>query len=372
LANWIDYDNDGDLDIYIWQSHFALYLNSGNGFFTRTFEGSIANEREDGWGCRVPIWADYDNDGYPDLLVIRPGGTNTLHHNLYGTNSVEVTHAAGLDQPMNTISANWGDYDNDGDLDLFIVNNFRWGTPPLWRSANVLYQNNGDGTFTEVDVGSPIWEGSDKWDTSWIDYDNDGFLDLFIGSGQVVPEVNYLYRNNLSVSGNTNHWLKVSLVGKASNASGIGAKVRVTANIRGQTVTQLRPIEATGILGGSQGLLAHFGLGDATSVTTLRTEWPSGIVQELPNVAANQFLTVVECQGYTNTPPAFAGATKDASGLQLAITEPAAGARYILEASTDMVTWTKLLARTSAGGTCQFTNINTASYPKRFYRLQVP
>ena len=119
-------------------------------------------------------------------------------------------------------------------------------------------------------------------------------------------------------------------------------------------------------------LIAHFGLGDATKATTLRIEWPSGIVQELPNVAANQSLTVVESQGYTNTPPQIASAVKDASGLRLAITEPAAGARYILEASSDLITWTKLQARTSAGGTCQFTDTHSADYAQRFYRLQVP
>ena len=102
------------------------------------------------------------------------------------------------------------------------------------------------------------------------------------------------------------------------------------------------------------------------------TEWPSRIVQELPNVAANQFLKVVESQGYTNAPPQIASAVKDASGLKLAITEPAAGARYILEASTDMIIWTKLLARTSAGGTAQFTDAHAAEFPQRFYRLQVP
>lgn len=369
---WIDYDNDGDLDIYVWQSVFALYLNSGSGFFTRTFTGSIANAPDQ---AGIPSWADYDNDGYLDLFQPRAigAGINALHHNLSGTNAVEVTQAAGLDRPMDTFAGSWGDYDNDGNLDLFVVNAPNWVTPAL-RSANMLYRGNGDGTFTEVDVGSPIWEARDDWDPYWIDYDNDGFLDLFIGAGEQSSEVNYLYRNNLRATGNTNHWLKVSLVGKASNASGIGAKVRVTANIRGQTVTQLRQIDAPGYLGSNQGLLAHFGLGDATNVTTLRIEWPSGIVQELQNVAANQFLTVVESQGYspTNPRPSFTGATKDTSGSQLSFTEPASEARYILEASTDLVTWTKLLARTSIGVATNYSDTRATNYTSRFYRLQVP
>jgi hypothetical protein len=372
-ATWIDCDGDGHLDISLWQdSGFALYLNSGSGFFTRTFTGSIANVTNLGG---PPSWADYDNDGYFDVFIPRSNvdGINALHHNLGGTNFVEVTQAAGLNRPMNTIAGIWGDYDNDGNLDLFVLNPLNWTTPIL-RSANMLYRGNGDGTFTEVDVGSPIWEGSDDWEACWVDYDNDGFLDLFIAAGGYSPEVNYLYRNNLPATGNTNHWLKVSLVGKASNASGIGAKVRVTANIRGQTVTQLRAIEAPGGEGSNQGLLAHFGLGDATNVTTLRIEWPSGIVQELQNVATNQFLTVVESQSYppAGIRPAFTGATKGSGGLQLSIAEPAADARYILEASTNLVSWTKLMARTSAGGTAQYTDTRATNYTKRFYRLQVP
>jgi hypothetical protein len=82
----------------------------------------------------------------------------------------------------------------------------------------------------------------------------------------------------------------------------------------------------------------------------------------------------VECQGYspTNTRPSFTGATKDASGSQLSFTEPAAGARYILEASTDLVNWTKLMARTSTGVTTNYTDTRATSYTSRFYRLQVP
>jgi hypothetical protein len=104
----------------------------------------------------------------------------------------------------------------------------------------------------------------------------------------------------------------------------------------------------------------------------LRIEWPSGIVQDIQNVTNNQFLTVVESQDYGGVRPSFTGATKDASGSQLSFTEPAAGARYLLEASTNLVTWTKLLARTSTGVTTNYTDTRATNYPSRFYRLQVP
>ena len=236
------------------------------------------------------------------------------------------------------------------------------------NNPNGLFHNNRDGTFTQILTGSPVYDRGRRMAPSWTDYDNDGFLDLFIAVGDAVPERNLLYRNN----GNTNHWLKVKLDGRASNRSGIGAKVRAQATISGQTFWQMREISCENAYAGQNGLLAHFGLGDATNVTTLRIEWPSGIVQELPNVAANQFLTVVESQGYPGAAPQFSGVTNDASGPQLSFTEPAADARYILEASTDLVNWTKLMARTSTGVTTNYTDTRATNYTKRFYRLQVP
>ncbi len=136
---------------------------------------------------------------------------------------------------------------------------------------------------------------------------------------------------------------------------------------------QLRDITVPGSVT-QEDHLAHFGLGDATNVTTLRIEWPSGIVQELPNVAANQFLTVVESQSYANTNaiPEFISAARLAGRTELSFTEPATNACYVLEASTNLVNWTKLMARTSVGGTTNYTDTGATNYTKRFYRLLVP
>jgi hypothetical protein len=177
-----------------------------------------------------------------------------------------------------------------------------------------------------------------------------------------------LYRNN----GNTNRWLKITLTGTASNRSAIGAHVRVKATIRGQTIWQMREISGNSGHAAGQGLIAHFGLGDATKVDLVRIQWPSGVVQELQDVGTNQFLTVVEQQEYGGPSPAFAGATTITNGVQLTISEPAADAVYALEASTDLVNWTKLMARRSAGSTFSYTDTLTASYPSRFYRVVVP
>jgi hypothetical protein len=119
--------------------------------------------------------------------------------------------------------------------------------------------------------------------------------------------------------------------------------------------------------------IAHTSLGDASKVTPLRIEWPSGIVQELSDVAADQHLTIVESQGdYPGSKPAIASVNFATDGLQLTIQEPGAGWRYAVEGSTDLEHWAMLLARTSTGGTQSFTDTMTTNYPARFYRVIVP
>jgi hypothetical protein len=296
------------------------------------------------------------NDGFLDAFVQTEKGLVGLYRNLAGLGFTNVAATAFPSLPTNAFAASGIDYDNDGWLDVLV---FSDASPSI-----ALFRNNGDGTFTSKTVGGPT-SLVGGWPV-WGDYDNDGFPDVLMAYGD--GRRNSLFRHN----GNTNHWLKVKLDGRASNRSGIGAKVRVHATIGGTNFWQMREISGQGLVQYDNGLLAHFGLGDATNVTTLRIEWPSGIVQALPNVAANQFLTVVECQSYTNAPPQFSGVANDVAGVQLSITEPASNARYLLEASSDLVSWTKLMARTSAGGTALFTDTGSTNYPMRFYRLQVP
>jgi hypothetical protein len=127
---------------------------------------------------------------------------------------------------------------------------------------------------------------------SWVDYDNDGFLDLFGAEGAFAsaPKTNTLFHND----GNANAWLNVKLVGTISNRSAIGAKVRVNAFLRGASRWQLREISGGDSQENQQSLNAEFGLADATLIETVRVEWPSGIVQELRDVAPRQFLTITE------------------------------------------------------------------------------
>jgi hypothetical protein len=179
---------------------------------------------------------------------------------------------------------------------------------------------------------------------------------------------NLLYHNN----GNNNHWLKVRSVGTASNRSAIGAKVRVNATIGGQSLWQMREISGnSGGSGGAGGLLAHFGLGNATNVEVVRIEWPSGLVQELRDVAPKQLLTITEHQEGATTAPSLT-ASRPASGpVQLTLTGQT-NLLYVFEASTNLVQWAKLAVRTNLTGTVDFTDSAATNYSQRYYRGVAP
>ncbi|HEY5913204.1 MAG TPA: CRTAC1 family protein [Verrucomicrobiae bacterium] len=359
-CSWADCDNDGYPDVWLdnGEGPNCLHHNNGDGTFSRITAGSVTSE---GSANVSGIWGDYDNDGLLDLFTtgeyVR---VNSLHRNLGNNLFTNVAISAGVAWQCDAFYAAWGDYDNDGYLDIFVSRYS--GTP------NVLFRNNGDGTFSSVEVGSPLTDGDQRLGTVWEDYNNDGFLDLFIACGWEGPLPNLLYLNN----GNGNSWLRVKLVGIASNRSATGAKVRVRATIGGRTFWQMREVSGNNCVMGGQGLIPHFGLGDATTVDLVRVQWPSGIVQTLTNVAAKQMLTVSEHQEYGGAVPTLSAPTVLTNGVQLAITEPDALAVYALEASTNLVTWTKLMARKSGGGTFAYTDTRSADYPRRFYRVVVP
>ena len=298
---WGDYDNDGLLDLFIGghDIHNRLFHNDGGGSFTRLLEHVLVNDQSGGPSSEGRAWVDYDNDGDLDLYVsnvfVRPSPkfTSVLYRN-DGDGQFTRNSKSGLSKfPERTFSAcwagscAWGDYDNDGFIDLFVT---AGGFPdPV---PNFLYHNDGDGRFTRV-TESPVADpATGAQSASWVDYDNDGFLDLFVTQGAIAPDpqVNLLYHNN----GNDNGWLNVKLVGTVSNRSAIGAKVRVKAFYRGARRWQVREISGGDGNGNQQSLNAEFGLGDATTVDTIRVEWPSGIVQELHDVAPSQFLTITE------------------------------------------------------------------------------
>ncbi|MBW2257577.1 MAG: CRTAC1 family protein, partial [Deltaproteobacteria bacterium] len=209
------------------------------------------------------------------LFVQEPGGLS------------DATVGSGLEAPTECVSVAAGDFDNDMDIDLYMV--CKGYVDNRW---NLLFENQGGGTFVAVaDAGGAAGSSLGRGDSVvTADYDRDGFLDLFVTNGSQDPLFgtgpHQLFRN----LGNDNHWIEIDLEGVASNRDGIGARVLLTAG----GVTQLRE-QAGGIHHRCQDhMRLHFGLGSNTEVEQLVVEWPSGAEQQLDSIDADQILHVIE------------------------------------------------------------------------------
>ena len=211
---------------------------------------------------------------------------------------VDRSEESGINSvPVLGYNAVGGDFDNDMDLDIYVV-----ATGPAGNRPNVLYDNQGDGTFEAIaDAGGAEGTNLGVGDTvSTADYDSDGFLDLFVTNGSRTRNLSLnapyqLFRNQ----GNDNNWLEIDLEGVASNRDGIGAQVFVTAG----GVTQLRE-QSGGVHNHAQDhQRLHFGLGDNTNVEEILIQWPNGSEQKINNISANQLLEIVEFDDYTSENP---------------------------------------------------------------------
>ena len=235
-------------------------------------------------------WGDYDNDGYMDLFITTIGASipNELYRNVNGV-LTKVTTGNIVTDLADSRGSCWGDYNNDGWLDLYVANT---------GAENFLYLNNGDGTFTKVSnnlTTTPSVSSS----CSWRDIDGDGDLDLFV-TDMNPSNKNMLFMNN----GTGNNWVNVKLTGlneeyvptpgTASNRAAIGARIKLTATIDGNTFTQMREVSGQTAYATQSGLFAHFGLGDATTIDKIQIEWPSGIVQVYENEEINKLLEYTE------------------------------------------------------------------------------
>ena len=337
-----DYDDDGSVDVFYGNYTADLFHNDGTGHF------ALATRLPGATATCAGAWGDYDNDGRLDFCAAGEVGASTLVFRNLGGGSFAATMTIPQSHDM---SACWADYDNDGFLDFFLASDE--------GGQNALYHNNGNGTFTRITTGSianDLPPGRVSNDGLWFDYDNDGFLDLYVFNQEAngaATAVNLLYHNN----GNTNAWLKVRLIGTASNRDAVGAKVRVQATYAGQPRWQRRDITGGDSFSGNQ-LYAHFGLGNATNVDVLRIEWPSGMVQELHDVAVRQFLTVTE-------PTRLAMAQPGQLHIQCW-----KGMTYRLESSPDLATWTPLATVTNSNvtGGVQWTDPSGPSPRACFYR----
>lgn len=336
--SWGDYNRDGFLDLYICNYDYFvpdatnyLYRNNGNGTFT---DVSVATGTSDGYNMSLgAVFCDYNNDFWSDLFVMndRLECYNHMYRNNGGTFSDE-TEGLNLDYNILSMSNSWGDYDNDGDFDLYIANgngnllhrnengnsftevanaagatidDFSWSSAwldydldtdldlhvcvkPLGPSdgQNRFLLNNGNGTFTDysTQVGiSPDPRHSHS--SAWGDFNNDGYPDIAINND--FPSVSDLWQNT---GGNGNHYLKVSLQGTVSNRDGIGSRIELYNN--GGIQTRFTICGEYYLSQNSQRQI--FGLGQSTQVDSLIIKWPSGYIDRFYNLEADQALHIRE------------------------------------------------------------------------------
>ena len=298
---WFDFDNDNDVDLYVINDvgniihHNVLWVNDGpRNDGTWNFQdysvASGSNINMDGMGIAV---GDYDVDGDLDLYLTNIGPNILLNNQGDGLTFSNVTKDSetgyGTVFPQGT-RVSWAtgffDFDNDADEDIYVISGFldiRQVNNPE-KQENLLLRNELDGTF----VNASLWSGIDDIGygrgAAYLDYDRDGCLDLFFVNYQAEAG---LFKNACN-SGNS--WISLKTIGTTSNRDGIGARIKISAG----GVSQIREIRAGSSSMSQNTSIAHFGLGLQETVKTIEITWPSGLVQKLSDVKANQILQVME------------------------------------------------------------------------------
>ncbi len=363
-AGWADFDQDGWIDLYCanyenWEKHTyypdRLYKNNKGNFQDVTTTAGITPPYGEHLAGRGVNWGDFDEDGYPDCYVSNYRlGQNLLWHNQKDGTFQNIAPRAGVAGNEvagwfgHTIGSTWGDYDNDGDLDLFTAN---LAHPRYIHFSNrsMLYENRGSradprfadrrrelGIRYEETHSDPAWGDVDNdgdldlyitsiyesrrsflylnqsipspagnldfgraqfieatylsgtrafnsWGCAFSDFDNDGDLDLAIGSGSGVK----LFRNDIR---NGNHWLRVRVIGTKSNAAGIGARITVTQGKR----RYIREVEGGKGTTSQNSLIQHFGLGKSNRPVTVEVRFGPHSRKIISNVKPNQIITITE------------------------------------------------------------------------------
>ena len=337
-----------------------LFHNKGDGTFEEVSKKAGVSDPNQYYGLGV-IWGDYDNDGWPDLFVADDATPNYLYHNNHDGTFTDVGMLTGIalsgaGQAQGSMGVTWGDYDHDGRLDMFITE--------FADQPNTLYHDLGGSVFEDASLRSQLGQRSMPyvgWGTSFFDMDNDGWLDLFVANGHVYPQMDgvpgsaayaepmLLHRNNrdgtfdevsaqagladmpmksrrgaafgdianngnidivilnvgeppsllLNTSKNTNHRVLFKLVGTKSNRAAIGARVSIHA----AGVTQFDEVRGGGSYLSQNDLRLHFGLGTANKIDSVEVRWPSGKLERLKDVSADNIYTIIEGQGIKDTTP---------------------------------------------------------------------
>ena len=357
-AAWADYDNDGDLDLFVGNEHFPsqLFRNEGDGSFVDTAdEAGVTNDDF----AKAVVWGDYDDDGFPDLYVSNFGGLNRLYRNKGDGTFEDVAFSLGVEAPARSFPAWFWDFDNDGHLDLF-VSGYEWdvrdvaadhlGLPAIKTELDRLYRGSGEGRFEETGKSAGLTRITQPMGANFGDIDNDGYLDFYLGTGYPAYEglmPNLLFRNeggrrfadvttpagvghlqkghgvafldfdhdgdqDLFVElggaylgdiysnalfenpGTDNSWIVVRLEGVESNRSAIGARIRADIEEGGVRRSIYRWVNSGGSFGGNP-LRQHIGLGKASRIKRLEIQWPTtGKTHEFFDVETRQHISARE------------------------------------------------------------------------------
>ena len=293
-----DYDGDGDLDLYVANDETpnVLFSNEGDGTFTEVgllagvaFNGD--GDEEAGMGVD---FGDYDNDGKPDLHVCNFfSETNTFYRNEGQGIFTDITNLVGLATPSATMvsfGTRFFDYDNDGWLDLFVANGHVYPHIALmpaggsYRQPNQLFRNQEGERFIDVSAGSGPGMAIEKTSRGacFGDYDNDGDVDVFVVNMNDSPT---LLRND---GGNSLNWLTVQVFGTGDNRDGIGTRIRLKA----AEETQWRTINGAASYMSHSDIRAHFGLSRHPQADLVEITWPDGSTESIGEVPANKLLVV--------------------------------------------------------------------------------
>lgn len=353
-ASWVDYDRDGFLDLYICKYHNAtfdqgyeytnhLYRNLGDGTFedVTLFAGI-------GDGVKASfqsLFFDYNNDLWPDLYVIndRINVANSLYRNNGDGTFTDVSVESGTDIYIDAMCGNHGDFDHDGDLDVYVTNSL---------AGHQFLINNGDGTFTDQAVETGTYLEDIGWGSIWIDYHNNGWQDLFVssvgnqgttefpnrfflnlGNGTFIDyaeEVNidgdmdatysvamadfdrdgwvdYFTHNaeqsssslwkNVTFNSSLNNWIAIDLQGTLSNRDAVGTWLELYAG--GENQIRFTTCGYNYI--SQDSFTQHFGLGEQFQVDSVIIKWPSGLIEHYEELGVNQHLTFIEGATLTAT-----------------------------------------------------------------------
>lgn len=273
-----DFDNDGDMDLFLSRKHWIkneMYLNNGDETYNHISTGNTFVEDSCGFLC----WGDFDNDGDLDVFITESENHqgDGIYFNL-GNNQFQYYSNAAMMEDSAGNYCSPGDYDNDGDLDVFVACQTYYQA-----RKNCLYRNEGDGSFVKVTEGILANDLEPSSCGSWCDFDMDGDLDLFLAN--VNNWNNSMYLNN----GNDNHWIVFRCFGTSSNVSAIGTMIRIKASINGTETWQMRELS-----GQDRCLDVHFGLGNAAMVDSLIIAWPSGLKETITDLPADQYVMLNE------------------------------------------------------------------------------